>query len=222
MRYAVGAICLALCLVTESLSMPAHAAAPATAMIQLETRPGIDSQLLLYRPAHPTAAVILFPDGSGRLEITHLFNYPELGHPDEVPQKLIAHLLQAGVLVALMDTPSDHRSVLGLNGWHGPTIFRTSEDHARDVGTVAAYLKTHEALPVWVAGIRMGAYSAVNAAIHLPQDIAGLVIVDGITECPPQRLLLGLCPAGLTGLPLQEIRVPTLILAEDQTHNLED
>jgi hypothetical protein len=219
MRPTICAVFVAVCLLGGGLPATPGAAAPATRMVQLETRPGIDSRLLLYRPEHPTAAVILFPDGSGRLGITHLFNHPELGHPEQVPHKLVKNLVQAGILVALMDAPADHRSVLGLNGWHGPTIFRTSADHARDVGAVADYLATREALPVWLAGIRMGAYSAVNAAIHLPRAVAGLVIVDGITECPPQRLLLGLCPAGLTGLPLRDIRVPTLILAEDPSRD---
>jgi pimeloyl-ACP methyl ester carboxylesterase len=116
-----------------------------------------------------------------------------------------------------MDAPSDHRSILGVNGWHGSHIFRLSPKHARDIGAGVAYLKHEKLRPVWLVGIRMGAFSATTAAIQLQQEVAGLVIAGGITRCPQQHILLQLCPSGLMGMPLHEITIPTLILSGGET-----
>jgi len=186
-------------------------------MVQIESRPGIHNRIIIYRPDHPVATVILFPDGNGRLDITHVFNDPYLARSTDVPLDIIEHLLRNGTMVVLMDAPGDHRSMLGVNGWHGPTIFRISRDHARDVGAIVDYLKQQEPLPIYLTGIRMGGFSAATAAIHLQDNIAGLVLVGGITQCPEQKALLQLCPEGLMGMPLHEITVPTLILSGDDS-----
>jgi hypothetical protein len=186
-------------------------------MTQIPSRPGIQNRVLIYRPDTPLATVILFPDGNGRLDISHVFNTPYLGRTDDIPTGFIHHMLRQNLTVVLVDAPSDHRSMLGINGWHGPGIFRLSNDHARDIGAVVDSLKQQDPLPVWLAGIRMGAFSAATAAIHLQNDITGLIIAGGITQCPEQKILLQLCPEGLMGMPLHAITVPTLILSDSNT-----
>ena len=186
-------------------------------MIQIESRTGIQNRIIIYRPNHPVATVILFPDGNGRFDITHVFNDPYLGRSADVPLDIIEHLLRNGTMVVLMDAPADHRSILGVNGWHGPTIFRLSRDHADDVRAIVDYLKQEDPLPIYLTGIRMGGFSAATAAIHLHDSVAGLILVGGITECPEQKVLLQLCPKGLMGMPLHEITVPTLILSGSDT-----
>ena len=182
-------------------------------LVQIETRDGIRNRLLIFRPDTPTAAVVLFPDGNGRLELTHVFNQPAIGHDQDIPSALLFHLLRKGIMVVLPDTPYDHNSHLGLNGWHGSGIFRISADHARDVGEIVAYVRSHENIPVWLAGIRMGAFSATNAAIRLGREVDGLIIAGGITQCPEQRSLLHLCPEGLMGMDLFDVSVPALVLS---------
>lgn len=190
---------------------PALTAAPR--LIQLETRDGIRNRLLIFRPDHPAAAVILFPDGSGRLELTHVFNQPAIGRDKDIPSELMAGLLAQDIMIVLPDTPYDHNSHLGLNGWHGSGIFRISADHARDVQEIVAFIRFRENIPVWLAGIRMGAFSAANAAIRLGDTVDGLIIAGGITQCPEQQALLHLCPEGLMGMNLLDIAVPTLVLS---------
>jgi pimeloyl-ACP methyl ester carboxylesterase len=195
---------------------PAHAENPfntSERMVQIESRPGIQIRTIIYRPERPSATVVLFPDGNGRLDITHVFNDPSWGRSEDIPLELMGHLLDQGLIVVLMDAPTDHRSMLGVNGWHGPNIFRLSKDHARDIDAVIDYLNARESLPVWLVGIRMGAFSAATAAIQLQEKVNGLVIAGGITQCPEQKILLQLCPQGLMGMPLHEITVPTLILS---------
>jgi len=184
-------------------------------LVQIESRPGVHTRMLVYRPDQPLATVILFPDGSGRLDITHVFNTPQIGRSDDLPLELIGHLLHQKISVVLMDVPSDHRSILGFNGWHGHRIFRLSPDHVSDISAAVDYLRKEDTLPIWLAGIRMGGFSAANAAIHLQQEVAGLVIAGGITRCPEQKTLLKLCPNGLMGMPLHQITVPTLILSDE-------
>jgi pimeloyl-ACP methyl ester carboxylesterase len=204
-----------LLLVGNGLAMAEAPFDAAEEMVQVASRQGIINRILIYRPEKPIANIILFPDGNGRLDITHVFNDPYMGRLEDVPLDLIGHLLEQKMTVVLMDAPSDHRSVLGVNGWHGPGIFRLSDDHARDIGAVVHHLKQTSSLPVWLAGIRMGAFSAATAAIFLQNEITGLVLAGGITHCPEQKILLQLCPHGLMGLPLHDITVPTLILTED-------
>ena len=182
-------------------------------LVQIETRDGIRNRLLIFRPDTPTAAVVLFPDGNGRLKLTHVFNQPAIGHDQDIPSALVFNLLRKGIMVVLPDTPYDHSSHLGLNGWHGSGIFRISADHARDVGEIVAYVRSHENIPVWLAGIRMGAFSATNAAIRLGREVDGLIIAGGITQCPEQRSLLHLCPEGLMGMDLFDVSVPALVLS---------
>ena len=185
----------------------------ATQMVQLESRPGVYTRCILYQPEEPVGTVILFPDGNGLLGISHVFNTTQLGSSDDIPYDLMDQLLDHGIAVVLMDAPSDHDSMLGVNGWQGSHIFRLSREHAQDIGTVVAYLKQEALRPIWLAGIRMGAFSATTAAIHLQEKVAGLVIAGGITQCPKQHILLQLCPSGLMGMPLHEISIPTLILS---------
>jgi hypothetical protein len=182
-------------------------------LVQIESRPGIDMRMIVYRPAQPQATVILFPDGNGRLDLTPIFSTPQIGRSADVPWKLMGHLLERKMKVVLMDAPPDHCSILGLNGWEGSRIFRLSRDHARDIHAAVDYLTREDPLPVWLVGIRMGAFSAVSAAVDLQEQVAGLVIADGITQCPEQKLLLQLCPQGLMGLPLDKITIPTLVLS---------
>jgi len=186
-------------------------------LVQIESRPGVDTRMIVYRPAQPLATVILFPDGNGRLDLTPIFSTPQIGRSADVPWKLMGHLLERKMQVVLMDAPPDHSSILGLNGWHGARIFRLSRDHARDIRAAVDYLTQEDPLPVWLAGIRMGAFSAVSAAADLQEKVAGLVIADGITQCSAQKLLLDLCPQGLMGLPLDKITIPTLILSKAHT-----
>ncbi len=182
-------------------------------LLQLETRDGIRNRLIVYRPENPVAAVVLFPDGNGRLELTHVFNQPGIGRSKEIPFALMGNLLEHNIIIVLPDTPLDHSSHLGLNGWHGNGIFRISADHAQDVKEIVAFIKSRENIPVWLAGIRMGAFSAANAAIRLESVVDGLIIAGGITQCPEQRTLLHLCPEGLMGMDLFDIDVPTLVLS---------
>lgn len=182
-------------------------------LFQLETRNGIRSRVIVYRPENPVAAVVLFPDGSGRLELTHVFNRPDIGRGKEIPFALMGNLMERNIMIVLPDTPLDHSSHLGLNGWHGSGIFRISADHAQDVREIVAFIKSRENIPVWLSGIRMGAFSATNAAIRLGNVVDGLIIAGGITRCPEQRALLHLCPEGLMGMDLFDVAVPTLVLS---------
>ncbi|MEE4113073.1 MAG: hypothetical protein V2I40_09685, partial [Desulfobacteraceae bacterium] len=120
-------------------------------MVQIESRPGIQNRIIVYRPDQPVATVILFPDGNGRLDITHVFNDPYIGRTDAIPLELMGYLLGQKITLVLADAPADHRSMLGVNGWHGPGIFRLSQDHARDVGAIVDYLKAQDQLPIWLA-----------------------------------------------------------------------
>mgnify|MGYP000623907111 CR=1 FL=1 len=143
-------------------------------MTQIPSRPGIQNRVLIYRPDTPLATVILFPDGNGRLDISHVFNTPYLGRTDDIPTGFIHHMLRQNLTVVLVDAPSDHRSMLGINGWHGPGIFRLSNDHARDIGAV-------------VEDLEEGMAEVEERILESPGMDARQALVDEISAMVPVR-----------------------------------
>ena len=127
---------------------------------------------------------------------------PLLDHLIELRRRLMWSL--AGFVVAFVDAPSD-RLGEGLIG------FRTSREHAADIGAVIARLRHDDAVPVWVAGSSMGTVSAASVAARLGKDGPdGLVLISSVTRAHPAMR------ESLANVPLENIRVPTLIVHHRQ------
>src|SRR5689334_5292734 len=86
-------------------------------------------------------------------------------------------------------------------GWQ-----RITADHVTDITAVVAMLKSRSPAPVWLIGTSRGSPSAANAAAKIgPPRIAGVVLSSSVWE------------GGMTSVPLDQIRVPVLVL-----HNRND
>jgi pimeloyl-ACP methyl ester carboxylesterase len=109
------------------------------------------------------------------------------------------------LMVAVVDAPSDRQE--GMNA-----IFRMGAPHAADIGAVAAHLKKAADVPVWLVGTSMGTFSAAGGAIAAG-NIDGLVLTSTITRAKPQWKIAGSHPNGVASMPLQRIKVPTLIVS---------
>lgn len=164
----------------------------------IPTRPGVTQPFLLVHPAGtPTASVILFVGGEGRLA---------LAPPATIGRSrgnFLARTRQRfareGFLVALPDLPSDRSADL----WN----FRTGPAHAEDIKAVIAALKAIASVPVWVVGTSMGTLSAANAAARLTAGGPdGVVLTSTVTQTFKQS------GESVLTVRLGEIRVPTLLV----------
>jgi pimeloyl-ACP methyl ester carboxylesterase len=160
------------------------------------SRPGVTQSFLLVRPpARPVAAAVLFAGGNGALNL----GSGRLGLAFNFLVRNRGRFAQHGLLVAVVDSPSDHPA--GLDG------FRTTEAHAEDVRAVIAAARKEQAGPVWVVGTSMGTVSAANAAARLHTGGPdGLVLTSTVTRQGRER------PESVGDVRLEAIRVPTLVV----------
>jgi predicted alpha/beta-hydrolase family hydrolase len=158
-------------------------------------RPGVTQSFILVRPAErPVAAVVLFAGGNGALRLGS--GRLALGGNFLVRNR--ARFAERGLLVAVVDAPSDHADLDG---------FRTSAAHADDVRAVLAALRAEAAVPVWLVGTSMGTVSAANAAARLTTGGPdGLVLTSTVTRQGRER------QESVGDVRLKDIRVPTLLV----------
>lgn len=164
---------------------------------RVESRAGVTQPFLLVEPPGPPAAsLILFTGGEGVLGFKGAGPFPRGGNfLVRNRQAFAAH----GLLVAVIDVPSDHAGGLGR--------FRIAEGHARDVAAVIVALRQQAAVPVWVVGTSRGTVSAVNAAARLKDGGPdGLVITSSVTRGARANV------ATVDDAGLGQVRVPTLVV----------
>ena len=178
-------------------------AAPAQALQAdvrtLEPRRGVTVSFLLLQPeSPPVASVILFSGGDGVINIKNARN-PGWARGNFLTRtrELFA---REGLLVAVLDVPSDHATGYGR--------FRSSKEHAADVSAVIASLRAVATVPVWLVGTSRGTVSAAFVAARLRQGGGpdGLVLTSTVTE--RSRVVTDT----VVDADLDEIRVPTLIV----------
>ena len=162
----------------------------------IPTRAGVTQAFLLVRPSGaPVATVVLFAGGNGLLGLGS--RKMSLGGNFLVRNR--GRFAGQGMLVAVVDTPSDHPG--GLDG------FRTSVAHAEDIRALIAAMRQEAPAPVWLIGTSMGTVSAANAAARLTSGGPdGLVLTSSVTRVGRQR------NETVGDVHLDEIRVPTLVV----------
>ena len=164
----------------------------------IATRPGVTESFLLVQPdASPVASVALFAGGEGVINLQN-FGSGGLRNSNFLVRNR-RRFARAGLLVAVVDVPTDHPTGLGS--------FRATAEHARDIAAVISALRQESPVPVWLVGTSMGTVSAANAAARLKQNGPdGLVLTSSVTERSRNVRV------SLKDVDLDEIRVPTLIV----------
>lgn len=167
--------------------------------VMLDTRPGVKQGFLLLKPAQkPVAAAILFAGGHGNLQLSGTsIGWGKSNFLVRTRQQFA----DAGLLVAVVDAPSDRQ---GGNGMLGR--FRVSPEHVMDIEAVIRHLKKQANVPVWLVGTSRGTESAAHVAAHTQEPIGGLVLTSSVTETSGKGL-------AVIAMPLDRITVPTLITA---------
>jgi alpha-beta hydrolase superfamily lysophospholipase len=135
-------------------------------------RPGVTESFLLLRPNKaPVATVIIFAGGDGNLALTPAGLGRRQGN---FLVRTRQRWVREGLLVAILDTPSDHPRGL----WN----FRTTKEHAADVKQAIAAVRDLARVPVWLVGTSMGTLSAANAAARIGDGGPdGVVLTSSVT-----------------------------------------
>lgn len=142
-----------------------------TVLVHTQRREDGRQRFLLLKPNEPEAAVVLFPGGSGRIEINEYGNIRRGGNPLVRSRN---DFKLDGMLVAVMDTPDDRNTLAG---------FRFTERHMLDIKGVIAYLREGYDVPVWLIGHSRGTVSAAMAAGALGDEGPdGIVLAASLTR----------------------------------------
>src|SRR5262245_4548083 len=127
-------------------------------------------------PAGDPIALVLLVGGGGDLDLD------ERGCPRALKGnslvRSLPHFHADGFVTALVDAPSDHQGGDGLGG------FRTSPDHAADLGLVVTDVRRRTNGSVWVVGTSRGTISAANVASRFTSLATpdGVVLTSAVTS----------------------------------------
>jgi dienelactone hydrolase len=171
-------------------------------VIDIPTRPGVHQRMVVLSPPEPKAAVILFAGGHGGLQVFANGSFKwGAGNFLVRTRQLFA---EQGLLVAVVDAPSDRQSPPFLAG------FRQVREHAADIKAVIGWVRAQAKVPVWLVGTSRGTQSAAYVATELdgPDAPDGLVLTSTILAEDKGRPV----PA----MPLGKLRIPVLVVHHEQ------
>ena len=172
-------------------------------VVDLPTRTGVTQRLLVLEPAVPPKAVLLnFAGGHGGLQIgpSGSMAWGE-GNFVVRTRKLLA---EQGLVVAVVDAPSDKQSPPYLSG------NRQTPEHVADIRAAIAWARQKYQLPVWLVGTSRGTQSVAYLATELQgtEGPDGIVLTSSIATDPKGR--------SVNAMALEKIRIPVLLVHHEQ------
>jgi pimeloyl-ACP methyl ester carboxylesterase len=205
MRFALPrAVLLA---VVAAAMIPAAAATPASAqqIVSVPTRPGVTVRVALVAPAgEPSATLLMFPGGFGDNSFRESDGRVVMGGNFLV--RTAKHFAARGLLVAVIDTPSDQPK--GMDD-----AFRMGKAHVEDVTKVLEMLEARSPAPIYLAGTSRGTLSAAYLAASLKDPrVKGLVLTTSLGDAGHGRNRA----ATVYDAPLKRIAMPVLVVHHQQ------
>ncbi len=168
-------------LTAVALTFAAGGSGPAFAeLLRLQPRPGVELRLGVEARGNAQAVVLLFAGGHGKLSLD------ESGQPQTLRGNFLIrarnHLAARGLIVVMVDAPSDRQTEAGLTG------YRQSAAHAAEIGLAVSTIRQRFGRPVWVVGTSNGSLSVASAAAQLQgaQRPDGAVFTSSVTQ-PTRR-----------------------------------
>lgn len=171
-------------------------------VVDIPTRPYVTQRMIVLSPPDPKAAVVLFPGGHGGLQV--FANGTMKWGDGNFLVRTRQLFADQGLLVAVVDAPSDRQTAPFLQG------FRQRTEHAADIKAVIGWLRETAKIPVWLVGTSRGTQSVGYLATELngPDGPDGIVLSSTIVTDDKGRPV----PA----MPLGKIRVPVLVVHHEQ------
>ena len=174
-------------------------------VVDIPTRPGVTQRMLVLTPPAPQvpkAVVVLFPGGQGGLQL-HANGSMKSGAGNFLVRTR-QQFADQGLLVAVIDAPSDRQSPPYLQG------YRERSEHVSDIRAVIAWLREKSKLPVWLVGTSRGTQSVAYVATELA-DADG---PDGIVLT--STILRDKKEIAVPRLPLDRLRIPVLVVHHEE------
>lgn len=171
-------------------------------VVDIPTRAGVTQRMIVLAPPEPKAAVVLMAGGHGGLQISP--NGSMKWGEGNFLMRTRQQFADQGLLVAVVDAPSDRQTLPFLNG------FRQTPEHVADIQAVIAWLRDSAKVPVWLVGTSRGTQSATYIATELSGALApdGLVLTSTILTDPKGR--------PVTAMPLGKLKLPVLVVHHEQ------
>lgn len=138
----------------------------------IATREGVKQTFLLVAPNKPPkVALLMFPGGAGNVKIRSIEG-EAIFSKNAFLQRSIDDFVSYGMLVALIDAPSDMADM--------SVQFRKTEEHIKDVeGVIDNILLKYKDIQIYLIGISRGAVSVGYVAKQLKGKITGIVSMSG-------------------------------------------
>jgi hypothetical protein len=167
-------------------------------VVDIDTRPNVTQRMLVLPPEKPKAIAILLAGGHGGLQITASGSFG-WGKGNFLVRSRELFATQ-GLMVVLVDAPSDRQRPPYLSG------FRGTKQHVTDLKAVIAWCRKQADLPVWLVGTSRGTESAAYAATWLTGNEGpdGLVLTSTILSDTKEF--------SVPVLELDRIKIPVLVV----------
>ena len=171
---------------TDKLTVQVHKVAKDRQVVDFETRKGAIQRILFITPKKPTAAVILFAGGGGKIDIQTDGSIVSDGN---FLVRSRERFVKQGFMTAVFDAPSD-KYTLRDN--------RTESWHVWDVATVVDYIKKRYRLPVWLVGTSRGTMTIGYVGAQISKFIDGVAFTASMDDA--------------SHLPINQITVPAFAM----------
>lgn len=171
-------------------------------VVDTPTRPNVTVRSVALLPAEPKAAVILLAGGDGGLRI---FPSGSIGRLDNNFLIRSRNLFAVqGIATVAVDAPTDRMQSPYLGG------FRSTDEHANDLGAVVDWLAAETKRKVWLVGTSRGTQSAASAGIKLQNNphLAGIVLTSSI--------LVDAISQAVPAMPLDTLQLPVLVVHHEK------
>lgn len=173
-----------------------------TTVVDTPTRPHVSVRGLVLMPKEPKAAVILLAGGDGGLQIFEGGSIGRLENNFLIRSRQL--FADQGIATMAVDAPTDRMRRPYLSG------FRSTDEHAKDLGAVVDSLAQATKRKVWLVGTSRGTQSAASAGLKLQDNphLAGIVLSSSI--------LVDASSPAVPAMPLDTFRRPILVVHHEQ------
>ena len=168
--------------------------------VTFEPEEGKQFKILIAEPETPKGVFVMFRDYRGILKIMESSDGPIMLWNKTLVARAMDRLAKQGYVVVLVDSINYERM-----NWE----YRASWDYLKSIEPMFRYLKQEFNLPIWSVGHGPGGFSAINAAINIPQ-IEALILISPIDRSKGKDTVL---KNAFLDLELNKVRAPTLIIA---------
>lgn len=180
--------------------------------VTFEETKGKKIKIMIAKPQTPKGIFVMFCNYAGTLKIVESVDGPIILRAVTTVSRCMDRLAKLGYVVVLVDS---------INSEWLTCSQRVSSDYLTMIKPVFTYLKNQFDLPIWCVGHGAGCFSAVNAALNLPQ-IEALFLISPIISSKDDTFSENdtfNIENGLLDMDLAGIQIPAFVIAHTKDHS---